>query len=800
MRNGIYILCMAFVLSACSVTSGVPEGDQLYTGLTDIAYENYEDNEHASLMKEEVGTALEAAPNGALLGSSYHRFPLPFNLMVWNKFHNSEDGIGKWITSSFGKEPVLMSRVNPELRATVAQSVLRSHGYFNAKVDHQEVTKRNPKKAKIGYNVNLGHLWTIDSISYLGFPTGCDTLIHNSLNEAYISRGKPFDVTTLHNERNRISELLRNNGYYFYQPSYSYYLADTVAVPGKAQLRFQMAEDVPEEAKRQWYIGKVTVSLRRRMMETLDSMRNMRRLSLAFNNSRPRVRPRVLMGNISLNRGELYNNAKYQESAEKMRTLGIFSMVDFQFVPRDSTETCDSLDVNVNCVFERPYDFYVETRATGSSVGRLGPELVVGLSKRNAFRGGEKLDISLHGSYAWQVNGGHNNYYEYGYDFSLEYPRIVAPFFGSNRSRRGAQGNRRRRRQFYATPTTMARLSNNVINRPGYFNMNTITAEWTYRWQTTATSRFLFSPFTLQYQFKNSVTDDFFKAQNSRNYVSAFLEDKLVPQMRFSYIYSSPSTYRNPIVWEMTISEAANLISAGMMVFGKKWNEKDKKLYKATYSQFVKLETDFTKTWHVGENSTLVAHVNLGYLPTYGNCELDEAPYSEYFYVGGASSLRAWPARGIGPSDMYIPGNSSELSIFRILRIGTIKSVFNLEYRPRLVKNLYGAIFLDAGNVWNRQNYADEDTWDDIPEEEITDGMRELVEILSTGKFKLSRLGNDLALNTGVGLRYDFGFITLRLDWGLGLHVPYRTDRSGYFNAKTFGRDQSLHFAVGLPF
>ena len=800
MKNVIYIMCMVFVLSACSVTGGVPEGDQLYTGLTKITYENYEDNEHASLMKEEVGTALEAAPNGALLGSSYHRFPLPFNLLVWNKFHDSENGVGKWIASSFGKEPVLMSRVNPELRASVAQSVLRSHGYFNAKVNHQEVTMNNPKKAKIGYDVNMGHLWTIDSVSYLGFPTDCDTLIHNSLDDACISRDKPLDVTTLNEERNRISNLLRSNGYYYYQPSYSYYLADTLAVPGKAQLRFQMAEDTPERAKRQWYIGKVNVAVRRRMMETLDSTRVMRRISISFNGRRPRIRPRVILGNLRLNRGERYNYEKYQESVDKLTGLGIFSMVDFQFTPRDTTLTCDSLDLNLNCVLERPYDFYVETRAKGSSVGRIGPELVMGLSKRNAFRGGEKLDISLHGSYAWQVNGGHNNYYEYGYDLSLEFPRIVAPFFGSNRSRRGQSNSRAPRRRFYATPTTTARFSNNVINRPGYFNMNTITAEWTYRWQPTATSRFLFSPFTLQYQFKNRVTQEFNSIRYARQYMGSMLEDKLVPQMRFSYIYSSPSTYRNPIVWEMTISEAANLISAGMMAFGEKWSEKNKKLYKASYSQFVKLETDFTKTWHVGENSTLVGHANLGYMPTYGNSDIDQAPFTEYFYVGGASSLRAWPARGIGPSDMYIP---SDYSAFRYIRMGTIKAVFNLEYRPRLVKNLYGAIFLDAGNVWLRRNILEMDAeiedWGDMSEEEISE-TKEFIDIFSRGKFSLSNLGNDIALNTGVGLRYDIGFITFRLDWGLGLHVPYWNGRSGYFNAKTFGRDQTLHFAVGLPF
>ena len=166
---------MACLMAACSTTSGVPDGDQLYTGVDKISYENYEPNQHADQMKEEMEISLAAEPNGALFGSSSLRFPFPPNLLIWNAYHDKEGGFAKWMTSSFGKEPVLMSRVNPELRTTVAQSVLRSHGYFNGQVSHSIVQSHNPKKARISYLVNMGHLWTLDSIAYVGFPLGCDT-------------------------------------------------------------------------------------------------------------------------------------------------------------------------------------------------------------------------------------------------------------------------------------------------------------------------------------------------------------------------------------------------------------------------------------------------------------------------------------------------------------------------------------------------------------------------------------------------------------------------------------------------
>ena len=794
---------MAALMAACSTTSGVPDGDQLYTGITGISYENYEPGKHASQIKEEVEISLGAEPNGALFGSSSFRFPFPPNLLIWNAFHDKEGGFAKWMASSFGKEPVLMSRVNPLLRATVAQSVLRSHGYFNGKVGHEIVQSRNPKKARIGYQVNMGHLWTLDSVSYLGFPLGCDTLIRNSLPLADIHKGDPFDVTTLNSERQRISTMLRTNGYYYFQPSYTYYQADTLAVPGKARLRFLLAENVPEQAKHQWYVGKINVEFRKRMMDRLDSVRNFRRLSIGFSGRKPPIRPRVVLANLRLRPNQLYNYESHLESIEKVNAMGLYSMVDFQFTPRDTMPTCDTLDLKLNCVFDKPYDFYVETRAAGSSVGRLGPEMVVGLSKRNAFRGGEKLDVALHGSYAWQLNGGHNNYYEYGYEASVEFPRLVAPFFGGNRVRRGPDGRPRRPRRFYSTPTTMARISNSVINRPGNFNMNTLSAEWTYKWQTSATSRFQFSPLVLQYQFINKISEAMQARRDSLMYLSTMLEDKMIPQMRFTYAYRSPAGYRNPIVWETTVSEAGNLISLGMMAAGKEWEEKGKKLYKTPYSQFVKIETDFTKTWHVSANSTLAAHLNLGWMRTFGNSYLDEAPYSEYFYVGGATSLRGWPVRYIGPGDLNLITNDRESRYFNT---GTIKAVANLEYRPHLFGNLYGAIFLDAGNVWLHKTYMNimMQASDYSPSETMTDEeqvlWRFMEALLDHGDLRMSRLANDIALNTGIGLRYDLGFITLRLDWGLGLHLPYETGRSGYFNASTFKRDQTIHFAVGLPF
>lgn len=208
------------------------------------------------------------------------------------------------------------------------------------------------------------------------------------------------------------------------------------------------------------------------------------------------------------------------------------------------------------------------------------------------------------------------------------------------------------------------------------------------------------------------------------------------------------------------------------MAAGNKWGEVGKQLFKNPYAQFLKIETDFSKIWQLGQKSQLVWHISAGVIYTYGNSLA--APYSEQFYVGGANSIRAFAVRSIGPGSYTT--NESKLSYLD--QTGDIKLQLNLEYRFNLFGNLYGAAFIDAGNVWALRD----------------DGYRE------GAKFQFKNALKEMALGTGVGLRYDLDFLVLRLDWGVGLHVPFDTGKSGFYNIPKFSDGQAIHIAVGYPF
>lgn len=767
-----------FLLVSCSTTSQLPAGEQLYIGLDHVTYENYEKNDHATATKEEVDAVLACQPNGALFGSSFHRTPLPYGLWIWNAFSDSESGLGKWLAKSFGKPPVLMSTVNPALRSTVAQSVLRAHGYFRGKVNHETLQMKNPKKGKIGYNIDMGHLFTLDSIAYINFPPAAEELIALSESDRKIKSGDAFDVSMLDAERTRLSNLFRNNGYYYYEPGYASYLADTLSVPGKVQLKLQMADSLPSAALKKWYIGKVDVQLRKQFMKRLNDSIQRRRFTVHFNGRRPPVRAGVLLGALKLRPGQLYSYDNYLESVSKLSTTGLFSMVDFRFTPRDTTLIGDTLDMQVTTVFDKPYDFYIEGNMTGKTNGLVGPELILGLTKRNVFRGGEKLDFNIHGSYEWQT--GHDaegtssdiNSWEYGGDISLEYPRLLIPRFGKKNidgRRRGPQIHRRR---FYSSSSTLIKASLNIVNRAKYFRRHIISGEFTYNFQTSETSRHSFSPLILSYNYMNRTTARFDTILQESPYLKMAMMDQFIPKMNYTYFYNSPQNLRNPIRWEISVSESANILSLGYLIAGKKWGEKEKTMFQNPYAQFFKIETDFRKTWELGKYSELVGHLNAGIIFSYGNSFM--APYSEQFYVGGANSVRAFNVRTIGPGSYYVPIRKYSY----MDQTGDIKLQGNLEYRSRLFGNLHGAVFIDAGNVWTRHN----------------DDYR------PGGRMKLKSLLDQLAVGTGVGLRYDLDFFVLRLDWGIGIHLPYDTGKNGYYNIPKFKDGQSIHLAIGYPF
>lgn len=762
---------MLIALSSCSSVSHLEEDEQLFTGLKKIDYatpSNPADAEeisgHITDTKAEVEAALATAPNGALFGSSYYRTPFPYGLWIWNAYSHRSGAFAKWLTSSFGKAPVLMQNVNPALRASVAKTVLQNNGFFHGDVTYDviegkpQTTKTDsvlkPRTAKIQYHVNFGSLYPLDSVSY--------SPELKAYSERPLTKGQPFSISSLEEERQRIYKKKRDNGYYYYQPSNIVFLADTLMVPGKVQLRVWQADSLPPEAEKQWKIGSTTVQIRRQFMETLTDSLQHRFLKIKFNGAKPPIRPRIVLSDTRLRPGMLFSQEAYEESLNRLASKDVFSSVDISFTPRQDADSTGVLDMTINTVLDKPYDLTFQADVIGKTSRRVGPGVSISLTKRNAFRGGEKFSINAGANYEFQLGGqaSMGNSYDFSLGTSIDFPRLIVPKFIT------------KRRRWYTTPSTLIDVNATLTRRAGFFNRILLSAEYAYVFQPTASSIHRFSPLMLAYGRTTNKTAEYEEKMSKTAIGIVALQDELIPRMRYTYIYATPRT--SSLYFTATVTQAGaitNLLSTAFTHHA--WGDRGKKILGTPFSQFVKLEADIRKTWKIGSHDAFVFHFYGGIMGAYGND--NSGPFSELLYISGHNDLRAFTQRSIGPGDNH----NTDRQLAYLFGGGDLKLVVNLEYRPRLFGSLYGAVFLDAGNIWYLKH--------DIREE-------------YKQSFDVNTVKRDIAVNTGIGIRYDLDYFVLRLDWGIGLHVPYKTSHSGFFNIPNFKDAQCLNFSIGYPF
>ena len=237
--------------------------------------------------------------------------------------------------------------------------------------------------------------------------------------------------------------------------------------------------------------------------------------------------------------------------------------------------------------------------------------------------------------------------------------------------------------------------------------------------------------------------------------IALSFQSQYVPQMSYSFVYDRAMNRDNTINVQFTLQEAGNIFWSIYELCGKKG---EKTLFKTPFSQFVKGYAQIVYGRRLFGNHWLVSRLGSGAAYAYGNSS--QVPYSEQFYCGGANSVRAFTVRSIGPGSYRAPADQIN-GYFD--QTGTFTFIANMEYRFPILGPLHGALFLDAGNVWTLKNEASR----------------------PGGQLKANSFFKDLALGTGIGLRFDISMLIIRGDLGIGIHAPYDTGKRGYYNMES---------------
>lgn len=757
------------VVTSCSTTSNLPDGEYLYTGIKEIVTEEHitEDPLTEATALEEVKSALAYAPNNSFMGSSSTRIPPPMGLWIYNSFVNDhEEGLKKWLFNTFASTPVTLTSVTPETRVKVATNTLQNYGYFGADVDYRIVDQKDPKKKKLEYTISLGHPYIIDSVHY-AIPTTLDSIRKACADESVLLDGSQFNVSNLQAEKDRLVEEFRNNGYYYYRSDYLNYYADSTMNPYKVRVLMQQDPKIPTKAAHRWYNGKIDVYIRdnddaRSVCSDSVTLRN---ATVHYSGDESPISPKILMRNFRFRKGRLFSQELVDETVENLSNMQIFSQMTFSYIPRDSTNMCDTLDLQVDCVMDKLIDAEFDFDITQKSNSQIGPKATLTVSKRNAFGHGETLSLKGVGSYEWQTgnNGGREKIDSYlaGLDASITYPWLVVPKLAQKRFR-------------YATSSTF-KLGFQHLKRAGYYRQLSFTASAEYNFKTNKYYSHKFSPLTLTYNKMEETTARFDSILTERKSLYYSLRDQFIPAMSYTLTYDN--NWKDYIDFttrvELNVKESGNLISGIYALTGSNFSKEDKKLLNVPYAQFLKTTLDVRHIFKLTSKSMFATRFFAGAVWAYGNSAV--APNREQFFVGGANDIRAFAAYSLGPGRYY----DSENLYTYLDQVGSMKLAFNAEYRFPLIGDLNGALFLDAGNVWTMK-------YDSSHPGSKIDG---------------SHFFDDIATGTGFGLRYNLEIIVLRLDMGIALHAPYDTGKSGYYNIRKFWSDGvGIHFAVGYPF
>lgn len=758
-------LLALLILAACSTTRRLQDGSVLYTGVSKFDVKAPQGEKLPSEMLSNLKGIIDVKPNNPMpFMSPYVRTPFPIGLWVYNNWNDSANGLKGWLYRKLVSEPVLVSDVKPQIRVQMLESVLEKNGYFGSNASYEVAyDKRNKKKARINYTVNVGKPYLIDSLIYLPDSSRIEHFIDSlAMRDTYLVKGERFCVDSLERVRVTIANRMRNRGYYYFRPEYIEFLADSLITPGAVALKLTIAKNTPEIAMKKFTVGNVTTYVMRRSKRnpgTPDTLETDRGRIIVMRPSR--LRPNMLPSCITFRKGRVFNVRQMDNTQTRLARLGIFGSINIQPVPVDTGKN-PTLDVNIFTQFNRPIEASLEVNVASKSNSYLGPGLMFGLTHHNLFGGAEKLNVQFNASYEWQTGRGRSsifNSYEFGLNTSLAFPRLLAPAF-IRRSKRDINW-------------TTINLGANILNRPKYFKMAEFNTGIEYQWRTSRNVTQTFTPFRLSYSKLISTTHDFDSIMAQNPAIALSFQNQFIPEMSYTYTYDRffERDRINGINFNLQLTEAGNIFDGIWRLAGVKGT---KKLFGTPFSQFAKAQAQLVYSRRLvrGTEQWLVSRILIGGAWAYGNSR--EVPYKEQFYVGGANSIRAFTVRSIGPGSYRAP--ASQVNGY-FDQTGTFKLEANVEYRFPIVSILHGAVFLDAGNVWL------------LKKDDLRPGG------LLQGKTFL----RDIALGTGVGLRVDMGMIVIRGDLGYGLHTPYSNGTPHYFNV-AFRDAFAFHLAIGYPF
>jgi outer membrane protein assembly factor BamA len=753
---------MAAIAAGCSNTKKIPPGDALYTGATIKIEDSLLNAKKRNALKKDLATLTRPRPNKKILG-------IRFKLFAYNLAGNTtkETGIRGWLKHKVGEPPVLLSTVDPEWNIKMLQNSLENRGYFKASV-YGDTAVRN-KKASATYTARPSVQYMINDVVFEPDSSSLQQTVAASATESFLKSGDPYDLSVIKTERERIDDYLKERGFYYFDPDFLIIEADSTIGEHKVNLFVKVKPNIPGEARNLYKINDVLILPNYRLnASNTDTSKS----DADFYNGyylvdkRKRFKPRLFLQAMQFNPGDVYNQTDHTQTISRLVNLGVFKFVKNRFEPAPGIDT-PRLDAYYYLTALPKKSLQGEITTSTKSNNLTGSSFTIGWRNRNAFRGGELLTIDFTGGFEWQVSGQFRGYntYRAGFETSLAFPRFLVPFVSIN-----TKGG--------YVPRTRISLAYEILQKQKLYTLNSFRTEFGYTWKENIRKEHLLNPVSITYVQPRDITQLYIDSMAGNPTLAKAVEKQFILGTNYNYIYND--MLRNRIMSGFYFRGGVDLSGniAGLLSGANVKDGKPVSIAGAQFSQYLKFETDFRYYAKVSSSMLWANRLILGLGVPWGNSL--ELPYIKQFFVGGNNSVRAFRSRSLGPGSYQAPPSETFLPD----QSGDIKIETNTELRMKLGGIVHGAVFVDAGNIW---------LYNENP--------------LKPGAKFSSDFLKEMAVGTGVGLRFDVVYIVVRLDVAFPLRKPYLPEGERWvideirFGSSDWRRDNIIfNLGIGYPF
>ncbi|EOZ98548.1 outer membrane protein, OMP85 family, putative [Indibacter alkaliphilus LW1] len=666
-----------------------------------------------------------------------------------------------------GNPRVIYDSAKSEESARQLTFYLFNNGFFEAETDFE--VKKSKQKSRVTYFVTENEPYRIDSFYTRSDDDKIYALLLKHEKGGLVQPGKRYEQGAITRERQRVEDLLKENGYYTFTRSYIEYNVYKDTVDKSVQIEQLIRKPVYADFHQVYTLDSVYFSVDPPSNEFIDQGIKTRFRDINYELYDDRYSEKIIASRIFLNKGDLYSRNDVIETQRQLANLDLFRFVNIAF---------DTIGNTLRPrIFTQPNQKYQVTNQLGASITEQvpGPFFSHSLRNRNLFRGAEIFEFffraGLEGVVSATGEGGVFRSRELNTSASVIFPQFLIPYTGKFLQTFGRYN-----------PRTRTLIGYNYVDRPEYIR-ESVNGILSYNWNTR----------NLRQQYTFNALDANFIRSNLSNDFRELLEDlqnqgnNLINSFLPSYVSSiSGQVIVNFNQYGAFQRNKASLLRLFLESGGTTLNlvkrdfVEDRNL---AYFQFLKFQADFRRYIPISREHTFAYRLNLGMARPYGVSN-GVLPYEKYFFAGGSTGIRAWQPRRLGPGS-FTPDRLEDGSFdYRFEQPGEILFEGMFELRSKIYGYFDGAFFVDLGNSWT---FAEDPT-------------------RPGANFEFNRFFNEIAVGTGLGLRMDFEFLVLRLDMGVKALDPARPQGErfilgNFFNRFLGERGQTVfNIGIGYPF